>query len=74
MYDSNVGIENHHNGMNKKIAFHLTFHVVHRRILIFTIRAYLEAFIHALMMCLYASCALSVYMCVMCVCLLEELL
>ena len=40
MYDSNNRIENHPNGINKKIAFHLAFHVVHRKILMFGIYAY----------------------------------
>ena len=81
MYDSNVGIENHHNGINKKIAFHLTFHVVQRRILIFTIRAYLESIypcINDVFVCF--MCSLCVYVCdaYVCmyenVCLVEELL
>lgn len=36
MYDSINRIENHSNGIDK-IAFHLAFHVVHRKILIFSI-------------------------------------
>lgn len=39
MYDGIFRIENHHNGINNKIAFQLVFHVVHRRTLMFTICA-----------------------------------
>lgn len=40
MYGSNNRIGNHPNGINKKIAFHLAFHVVHRKIVVFGISAH----------------------------------
>ena len=66
MYDGIVGIENHHNGMHNKIAFHLMFHVVHRRLLVSAICACLDGIYPALMVC-------TLHVCTVRGCLLEEL-
>lgn len=58
MYDSIVGIENNHNGINNKIAFHLVFHAV-PRILMFTICAYLRSIYPGINdVCVRFTCAL----------------
>lgn len=76
MYGSNNGIENHHNGINK-IAFHLAFHVVQRKILIFTVCIYSESPYPYINDVFVYLCAFYVYICVyVCVrmCVWKELL
>lgn len=61
MYDGIVGTENHHNGIHNKIAFHLMFHVVHRRLLMSAICACLDSIYPCIDdVCVRFMCALCV--------------